>query len=81
MHNKSLAQNFFFKKKLYTFLMEDCVFIQEHINTVSKIIINLKRVENVKISDEDKAFFLLSSLPKFYESFINIMLLLGLCAL
>ena len=28
----------------------------------------------MKISDEDKAFFLLSSLPKSYEGFVNTML-------
>ncbi|KAH9670481.1 hypothetical protein KPL70_017006 [Citrus sinensis] len=32
------------------------------------------RVERIKIGDEDKAFFLLSSLPKSYEGFVHTML-------
>ncbi|KAH9669014.1 hypothetical protein KPL70_021617 [Citrus sinensis] len=40
----------------------------------NKIILDLEGVENVKICDEDKAFFLLSSLPKSYEGFVDTML-------
>ena len=48
--------------------------IKEHIDTFKKIIIDLERVENVEINDKDKAFFMLSSLPKSYEGFVNTML-------
>ena len=54
--------------------MREGVTIQDHIDTFNKIILDLEGVKNVKISDEDKAFFLLSSLPKSYESFVDTML-------
>ncbi|KAH9658262.1 Integrase catalytic domain-containing protein [Citrus sinensis] len=71
---KSLAHRLFLKKRLYTFSMREGVSIQDHIDTFNKIILDLEGVENVKISDEDKAFFLLSSLPKPYEGFVDTML-------
>ena len=54
--------------------MREGVKIQDHIDTFNKIILDLEGVENVKISDEDKAFFLLSSLLKSYEGFVDTML-------
>ncbi|KAH9668944.1 hypothetical protein KPL70_021590 [Citrus sinensis] len=71
---KSLAHRLFLKKRLYTFSIRERVTIQGHIDTFNKIILDLEGVENVKISDEDKAFFLLSSLPKSYEGFVDTML-------
>ena len=71
---KSLAHRLFLKKRLYTFSMREWVTIQDHIDTFNKIILNLEGVENVKISDEDKAFFLLSYLPKSYKGFVDTML-------
>ncbi|KAH9790976.1 hypothetical protein KPL71_003571 [Citrus sinensis] len=71
---KSLAHRLFLKKRLYTFFMREWVSIQEHIDSFNKIILDLEGVENVKITDEDKAFFLLSSLPKIYEGFVDTML-------
>ena len=71
---KSLAHRLFLKKRLYTFSMKEGVPIQEHINVFNKIILDLEGVEIIKIDDEDKAFFLLSSLPKSYEGFVNTML-------
>ncbi|KAH9806495.1 hypothetical protein KPL71_002780 [Citrus sinensis] len=71
---KSLAHRLFLKKRLYTFSMREGVTIQDHIDTFNKIILDPEMVENVKICDEDKAFFLLSSLPKSYEGFVDTML-------
>lgn len=71
---KSLAYRLFLKKRLYTFLMKEGMPIQEHIDTFNKIILELIRVENVKIRDEVKAFFLQSSLPQSYEGFVDTML-------
>ena len=63
---KSLAYRLFLKKRLYTLCMKEGVSIQEHINNFNKIILDHEGVENVKITDVNKAFFLLSSLPKTY---------------
>ena len=71
---KSLAYRLFLKKRLYTFLMKEGMPIQVHIDTFNKIILELIRVENVKIRDEVKAFFLQSSLPQSYEGFVDTML-------
>ncbi|KAH9782075.1 Integrase catalytic domain-containing protein [Citrus sinensis] len=71
---KSLAHRLFLKKRLYTFSMKEGVSIQEHIDVFNKIILDLEGVENIKIGDEDKTFFLMSSLPKSYERFVDTML-------
>ncbi|KAH9763605.1 hypothetical protein KPL70_001228 [Citrus sinensis] len=71
---KSLAHRLFLKKRLYTFSMREWISIQEHIDNFNKIILDLEGIENVKITNEDKAFFLLSSLPKIYEGFVDTML-------
>lgn len=70
---KSLVHIRFLKKRLYTLLIKG-VLIQDHIDTFNKIIFDLERVKNVKISNEDKVFFLLSSLPKSYKGFVDTML-------
>ncbi|KAK9185556.1 hypothetical protein WN943_025912 [Citrus x changshan-huyou] len=71
---KSLAHRLFLKKRLYTFSMREGVSIREHIDNFNKIILDLEGVENVKITYEDKTFFLLNSLPKIYEGFVDTML-------
>lgn len=68
---KSLAHRLFLKKRLYTFTMKDGISMQEYIDVFNKIILDL---ENIKIEDEDKAFFLQSSLPKSYKGFMDTML-------
>lgn len=42
--------------------MKERVSMQEYIDVFNKIILDLEGVENIKIGDEDKVFFLLSSL-------------------
>ena len=64
MYEEVSCSQIILEEKLYTFSMREGVKIQDHIDTFNKIILDLEGVENVKISDEDKAFFLLSSLPK-----------------
>lgn len=50
--------------------------MQEHIDIFNNIILDLERVENIKIGGEDKAFFfyLLSSLSKSHKGFVDTML-------
>ncbi|KAH9743388.1 hypothetical protein KPL70_003281 [Citrus sinensis] len=71
---KSLAHRLFLKKRLYIFFIKEGVSIQEHIDVFNKIILDLEGAESIKIGDEDKAFFLLSSMPKSYEGFVDTML-------
>lgn len=71
---KSSAHRLFLRKRLHTFSMKKGDSMQEHINIFNNIILDLERVENIKINDEDKAFFLLSSLLKSYKGFVDTML-------
>lgn len=61
---KSLVHRLFIKKRLYTFSMIKGISMQKHIDIFNIVILNLEGVENTKFGDKDKAFLLLSSLPK-----------------
>ena len=74
MHEEVFGLQALIEEKTLYFSMKEGVFIQEHIDTFNKIILNLKGFENVKIRDENKVFFLLSSLPQSYEGFVDTML-------
>ena len=74
MHEEVFGLQALIEEKALYFSIKEGVFIQEHIDTFNKIILNLKGFENVKIIDENKAFFLLSSLPQSYEGFVDTML-------
>lgn len=56
--------------------MKEGISMQDHIDVFNNIILDLERVENIKIGGEDKAFFffLLSSLPKSHKGFVDTML-------
>ena len=71
---KSFFHKLFLKKRLCIFSMKKGVSIQEHIDVFNKIIFYLEGAENITISDEDKAFFMLSLPPKSYEGFVDTML-------
>lgn len=57
--------------------MKEGISMQDHIDVFNNIILDLERVENIKIGGEDKAFFffffLLSSLPKSHKGFVDTM--------
>ncbi|GJT35337.1 retrovirus-related pol polyprotein from transposon TNT 1-94 [Tanacetum coccineum] len=71
--NKSLANNLYLKKKLYTFYMPGGRKISEHIDEFKKIVLDLANIE-VKFEDEDLALLLLTSLPASYEHFVDTLL-------
>nr|GEX30439.1 retrovirus-related Pol polyprotein from transposon TNT 1-94 [Tanacetum cinerariifolium] len=62
---KSLANKLYMKKKLYT-----CTKLGDHINEFNKIILDLANVD-IEIEGEDQALMLLTSLPLFYENFVE----------
>nr|GEY72445.1 retrovirus-related Pol polyprotein from transposon TNT 1-94 [Tanacetum cinerariifolium] len=73
VHDKSLANKFYLKKKLYTFYMPAGRKIFEHIDEFNKIVLDLANIE-VKFEDEDLALLLLTSLPASYEHFVDTLL-------
>jgi len=64
-HRKSLAS----QKETLPLPIEKGIFIGEHMNNYTKLLIDLADVDEV-IKDEDKTLILLSSLPDDYETFI-----------
>jgi len=46
--------------------------LQDHIDNFNKLCLDLESIE-VKYDDEDKALLLLHSLPKSYETFVDIL--------
>ena len=53
--------------------MEEGSSLANHIDNFNRIILNLEDI-NVELEDEDKAIILLSSLPLFYEHFVDTLL-------
>ena len=70
---KSLANRLYLKKNLFGLSLVEGGSLNEHIDSFNKAVIDLETVD-VKISDEDKAILLLSSLPKSYEHFVDTLL-------
>jgi len=58
---KSLSNELFMKKQLYSFRMKKCTPILQHLNAFNRILSDLLALE-VKLEEEDKALLLLSSL-------------------
>ncbi|MFQ6622959.1 hypothetical protein Gotur_001508, partial [Gossypium turneri] len=65
---KSLANRLVLKQPLFTFCMNECELLRDHISQFITLLNNLKNVE-VKIDDENQAMLLLCSLPSSYKSF------------
>ncbi|KAL6340066.1 hypothetical protein AAG906_038901 [Vitis piasezkii] len=64
---KSLANRLHKKIKLYTFKMTSGMSIEEHLDHFNKIILDLENID-IKVSDEDKAILLLTSLDASYTN-------------
>lgn len=67
---KSLATRLHLKQKLYTIKMPLGKSLEDHLDDFNKIILDLENIK-IKVDDEDKAFFLLRSLPREYDSLWN----------
>ena len=67
--SKSLLNKLFLWKKLYNLRMKDGDSVTEHLNAFNTVVIQLSSVD-IKISDEDKCFSLLCSLPDSWDSLV-----------
>ncbi|KAG8490008.1 hypothetical protein CXB51_015369 [Gossypium anomalum] len=65
---KSLANRLVLKQRLFTFRMNECELLRDHISQFITLLNDLNNVE-VHIDDEDQAMLLLCSLPPSYKSF------------
>ncbi|MFQ6642741.1 hypothetical protein Gotur_018197 [Gossypium turneri] len=65
---KSLANCLVLKQHLFTFHMNECELLKDHISQFITLFNGLKNVD-VKIDDEDQTVLLLCSLPYSYKSF------------
>ncbi|MFQ6624537.1 hypothetical protein Gotur_004459 [Gossypium turneri] len=65
---KSLAIRLVLKQRLFTFCMNECELLRDHISQFITLLNDLKNIE-VHIDDEDQAMLLLCYLPPSYKSF------------
>ncbi|MBA0872886.1 hypothetical protein Goshw_022726 [Gossypium schwendimanii] len=65
---KSLANRLVLKQRLFTFRMNECELLKDHISQFISLLNDLKNAE-VYIDDEDQVMILLCSLPLSYKSF------------
>ncbi|KAL5544284.1 hypothetical protein UlMin_008068 [Ulmus minor] len=69
---KSAADVLHLKAKFFTWKMKEGRSLQGHIDDFNKLIVDLSNIR-VEYEDEDKAFVLLYSLPKSYETLVDIL--------
>ncbi|GKF02842.1 retrovirus-related pol polyprotein from transposon TNT 1-94, partial [Tanacetum coccineum] len=70
---KAYTTLLYLKKKLYTYYMSPCTKLGDHIDEFNKLILDLANI-NIEIEDEDQTLMLLTSLPPFYENFVETLL-------
>ncbi|GJW85083.1 hypothetical protein Tco_0158228 [Tanacetum coccineum] len=70
---KSLENRLYLKKKLYTYYMSQGTKLGDHIDEFNKLILDLANID-IDIEDEDQALMLLTSLPSYYENFMETLL-------
>ena len=69
---KSLSSRLYLKSKFFTFKMQEEQKLQDHIDNFNKLYLDLENID-VKYDDEDNTLVLLHSLPRSYETFIDIL--------
>ena len=69
---KSLSSRLFLKAKFFTFKMQEGPKLLSHIDEFNKLCLDLENID-MNYDDEDKAFVLLHSLTKSYETFVDIL--------
>ena len=69
---KSLSTRLYLKTKFFSFKMVENQKLQDHIDSFNKLCLDLENID-IKYDDENKALVLLHSLPKSYETFVDIL--------
>src|SRR3954469_17554029 len=69
---KNLMNRLYLKKRLYTLRMEEGFVVKEHLDAFNSIIMDLGIVD-IKVDSEDQALILLCSLPRSYDSFVDML--------
>ena len=65
------------KAKFFTFKMQEGQKLRSHIDDFNKLYLDLENID-IKYDEEDKALVLLHSLPKSYETFVDILKHVGI---
>ena len=68
---KTLSNRLYLKAKFFTFKMQEGQKLNNHIDEFNKICLDLENID-INYDEEDKAFVLLHSLPRTYETFVDI---------
>ena len=69
---KTLSTRLFLKTRFFSFRMGEGQKLHDHIDDFTKLCLDLENIDS-KYDDEDKAVILLHSLPKTYETFVDIL--------
>ena len=70
--NKNLSSRLHLKAKFFTWKMKEGRDLQGHIDDFNKLIVDLSNI-GVEYDNEDKALVLIYSLPKSYETLVDIL--------
>ena len=70
---KSLVNRLYLKQWLYAFKMEEGTIIEDHLDELTKTILDLENID-VKVEEEDQTFILLKLLDKSYSNFVVTMM-------
>src|SRR4051812_37033592 len=63
----------YLKKRLCTLRTEESFAVNEHLDAFNSIIMDLRNVD-IKVESKDQALILLCSLPRSYDTFVDILL-------